>query len=93
MVYLSVISANQVEAFRYRIRDDDTVVLHEKLKARFTVLPKGSDLFKGVTCSVDCSLPAFITSAQEKAESQINFRESVNYRRLYFNLGNTLDLI
>jgi chloramphenicol O-acetyltransferase len=91
MVYLSTISANQVEEFRYRLRDNDTIVLHEKLNARFTYMPKDSDLFKGVSCSVDSNLPTFITAAQKEAENQESHFFSQNATNNPQNAVNIID--
>ncbi len=69
LIYLSTISANQVEEFRYRIRNEK-VVLHELLTPSFSYMDDGSDLFKMVTVEMRESLKDFIDDAKIKSASQ-----------------------
>ena len=69
LIYLSTISANQVEEFRYRIRDDK-VILHESLNPSFTEMDDDTDLFKMVTVEMRDSLKDFIDAAKNKSDRQ-----------------------
>jgi len=72
MIYASVHVANEIEEFRYRIREGQ-VVLHDKIHPSFTEITPGTELFKLVTVNLENSLREFITSARRKAESQKEF--------------------
>ena len=69
MVYISAVSANMVEEFRYRARDGK-VVLHDTVTPSFTDMDKGSDLFKMVTVGLTGSLDSFVEEAQRKSLAQ-----------------------
>lgn len=69
MIYLSTLSANRIEEFRYRIRGDK-VVLHDSLTPSFTDMDDGSDLFKMVTVDMHGSLFDFTVKAADKSAKQ-----------------------
>ena len=69
MIYGSMITLNEIEEMRYRIRKDQ-VVLHERIHPSFTEMSPDSDLFKIVTVNLENSMEAFIDVAKAKAESQ-----------------------
>lgn len=69
MIYLATVSADEIEEFRYRIRDGK-VVLHDCLNPAFTDMEKDSDLFKMVTVEKGSDLKEFVRSAKAKSVSQ-----------------------
>ena len=69
MIYAATRSANAVEAFRYRIRDNK-IVLHDELFPSFTYLKKGEELFKMVTLAMEDDLEKFVNNAQTKSMEQ-----------------------
>lgn len=69
LVYCSTISANEVEEFRYRMRDDK-VVLHDGLTPSFTDMDDDSDLFKMVTVEMRSRLNEFVHDAVSKSSEQ-----------------------
>jgi chloramphenicol O-acetyltransferase type A len=69
LIYLSTISANEVEEFKYRARDGK-VVLHDTLHPAFTDMDADSDLFKMVTVHMSGSLKEFVSAAKEKSLCQ-----------------------
>ena len=69
MVYLSAVSANMVEEFRYRARDGK-VVLHDSVTPSFTDMDEGSDLFKMVTVGLTGNLDMFTKEARRKSQEQ-----------------------
>jgi chloramphenicol O-acetyltransferase type A len=69
LVYFSNLSANNVEEFRYRIRDGK-IIIHDKVHPVFTDLDEGSELFKIVRVEMNDDLKSFITEAAEKSKNQ-----------------------
>ncbi len=69
MIYLATLSANQIEAFRYRKRNDK-IVLHEKIHPSFTDMNRGEELFRIVTVPFEENLENFVLNAKEKSISQ-----------------------
>lgn len=72
MMYLSTLSANEVEEFRYRIRNSK-IILHEMVHPSFTYLDGESDYFKFVTAEMKNSLKEFIEEARYKSSRQKTF--------------------
>lgn len=70
MIYIATNAANQVENFKYRIREGK-VVLHDKVHPSFTDMNKNEDLFKFITCEVNSSMNDFCELAKEKCHSQL----------------------
>ena len=69
MIYLSTMSANQIEEFKYRIRDGK-VVLHESVHPSFTDMEEGDEYFKIVTVDMKNTLRDFINTAKYKSKNQ-----------------------
>lgn len=72
MMYLSTLSANEVEEFRYRIRNSK-VILHEMLHPSFTYLDGKSEYFKFVTVDMKDSLKEFVEEVRYKSSRQETF--------------------
>jgi chloramphenicol O-acetyltransferase type A len=72
LLYLSNLSANKIEEFKYRIRDGK-VILHDRVHPVFTVLEEDSDLFKIVRVEMKDDVKSFIAAASEKAKKQSAF--------------------
>lgn len=69
MIYASMSAANEVEEFKYRIKDGQ-VILHEKIHPSFTEMAQGSELFKIVTVNLESTMEEFILAAKQKADNQ-----------------------
>lgn len=69
MIYLSTLSVNQVEEFKYRIREGQ-VVLHETIHPSFTDMTEGSDYFKLIVVEMKSTLRDFIDAATVKSKNQ-----------------------
>jgi chloramphenicol O-acetyltransferase type A len=72
MVFCATHCANQLENFRYRIRDDK-VILHEELHPSFTDMMQDSDLYKMVMVEMEDDILAFSEKAKEKSNRQKTF--------------------
>lgn len=72
MMYLSTLSVNEVEEFRYRIRNSK-VILHEMVHPSFTYLDGKSDYFKFVTAEMKNGLKEFVEEARNKSSRQETF--------------------
>ncbi len=72
MIYASMITLNEIEEMRYRIRNNQ-IILHERIHPSFTEMCSESDLFKLVTVNLESSMEAFIDVAKAKAESQTEY--------------------
>jgi chloramphenicol O-acetyltransferase type A len=72
MIYAAIHGLKDVEAFRYRSRDQQ-VVLHDKIHASFTDMSPGSDLFKVVIATMEDSLECFAQNAKKKSAAQTQF--------------------
>lgn len=87
MIYLSTLSANQIEEFRYRIRDGK-VILHDLTHPSFTDMDDGDAYFKMVIVDLEDSLSDFVAAADAKASSQTRYFpfDEMNGRddRIYF---------
>jgi len=71
MIYASTVMVNQVENFRYRIRDGK-VVLHDKVHPSYTDMDKEStdDLFKYISLDLTDDIIGYCRAATEKNERQ-----------------------
>lgn len=78
LIYAVTDVANCCENFRYRIRENKQVVLHDRVHPSFTEMSRDSedDLFKLLTVEVNGSMADFIQSARETSARQT----------VYFNL-------
>jgi chloramphenicol O-acetyltransferase type A len=72
MVYAVTFTLNQVEAFRYRIRENQ-VVLHDKVHPYFSDMTEESDLFKMVMVEFESDIVSFAGKAKEKADGQTEY--------------------
>ncbi len=73
MVWVSSVVANQIDEFRYRIRDG-RVVLHDRVHPSFTDIASSSeDLFKVVTVDLDDDFRAFVTKCCRQSENQTRY--------------------
>ena len=72
MMYLSTLSVNEVEEFRYRIRNSK-VILHDMVHPSFTYLDGKSDYFKFVTAEMKNCLKEFVEEARNKSSRQETF--------------------
>jgi len=72
MIYLATLSANQVDEFKYRIRNGK-VVKHETIHPSFTDINDGSDLFKIITLDLKENLSKFVSHAEETSKGQSEF--------------------
>lgn len=72
MIYAATQCMNQVEQFRYRIRDEQ-VVLHEVIHPAFSEIAEGSDLFKMVTVELEGPIELFAQRAREKSNNQKDY--------------------
>lgn len=72
MIYAATKAANECENFRYRVREDKQIVLHDKLHPSFTDMQEDStdDLFKFVTLELDNSISDFVSKAKESSAQQ-----------------------
>ena len=78
MIYLSTLSANEVEEFRYRLRDGE-VVLHDELRPSFTDMDKVSDLFRMVAADMKPTLREFVTAARAKSAAQKEYFPAADF--------------
>ena len=74
LIYLSTLSANKIEEFRYRIRDGK-VFLHDSLTPSFTYMDgkDDDDLFKMITVELSGDYNNFIKLASEKSKNQKDY--------------------
>lgn len=77
MTYLVTKALNEVENFRYTIRDG-CVWLLEKRTPSFTELKPGSEQFQIITCPCEGSLAEFCRMAKEKSAAQTSFVEAAS---------------
>ena len=93
LVYLSTLSINRVEAFRYAIQDGKVVLLDERLPS-FTDLKPGSESFHIVTMPCRGSLAEFCAAAREKSLAQTRFlcQEAESSALIYFSCLPWVDL-
>lgn len=72
MIYVSTIIMNDMEDFRYKIRDGK-VILHNELKPSFTDIASNSELFKIVSMPIENDIATFSLEAKKKSENQSEF--------------------
>lgn len=72
MIYAVTRVTDECENFRYRIRDNKQVVLHDKLHPSFTAMSPDSndDLFKFITMERNGNLFDFVKEAKKISEEQ-----------------------
>lgn len=69
MIYVVMQTINEIDAFKYRIKDDQ-VVYFEKTHPSFTDVMAGSHLFKMVSTEMIEDLNDFLTKAKEDSRAQ-----------------------
>lgn len=72
MIYASMTVLNEVEEFRYRVRDGQ-VIVHDMTHPSFTEMTPGSDLFKFVTVNLEGTLEDFVRAAKNKVDAQTEY--------------------
>lgn len=72
LIYLSTIVANEIDNFKYRIKDGK-VILHERLYPSFTDMVKDSDLFKMVTVDLSDNMHSFVSNAKIISANQTKY--------------------
>ncbi len=72
MIYFVMKTTQQIEAFRYRIWENE-VVLFDRVHPSFTDMESQSSLFKIVSVDMEEPLETFIQSAQNHAQNQTEF--------------------
>lgn len=75
MIHAVTRIVNEMEAFRYRIRDDKTVVLHDRVHPSFTYLkdPAKNDLFQMITVDYTDAIGEFERNAREVSQNQVDY--------------------
>ncbi|MEW9094680.1 MAG: chloramphenicol acetyltransferase [Clostridiaceae bacterium] len=87
MVYASTYVMNQIEDFRYKIRDGK-IILHESLQPSFIHMGPEENLFKIVTLPLNNSINEFSNVAKEMSKSQKEYFPEVNIdqdKLIYFS--------
>jgi Chloramphenicol O-acetyltransferase len=73
MIHAAMHIANEIENFRYRVRDNQ-VVLHDKIHPAFTALTDDEEeLFSLVTVGMGSDILQFVAACKEKIEKQTPF--------------------
>ncbi len=74
MIFAATTAINQIENFRYRIRDDK-VVLHDRIHPSFTDMNKNGDddLFKMVSVELTGDIHEFVKNAKQTSEQQKDY--------------------
>ncbi len=73
MVWASSVVANQIDEFRYRIRDG-RVVLHDRVHPSFTdITDPNDDLFKVVTVDLEDDFLAFMVKCRVQSVNQTRY--------------------
>lgn len=86
LIFLTIQSMNQIDNFRYRIRDD-SVYLHDAIHPSFTHLKKGEELFRIITMDFDNDLKRFddkLKQAVEESTSYFDFSKGAGRDDLVF---------
>ena len=72
LIFLTIQSMNQIDNFRYRIRDD-SVYLHDAVHPSFTHLKKGEELFRIITMDFDNDLKRFDHKLKQAVEESTSY--------------------
>lgn len=86
LIFLTIQSMNQIDNFRYRIRDD-SVYLHDAVHPSFTHLKKGEELFRIITMDMDSDVIRFdrnLKQAVEESSSYFDFSKAAGRDDLVF---------
>ncbi|MBU5484462.1 chloramphenicol acetyltransferase [Clostridium sp. MSJ-11] len=87
MVYASTYVMNQIEDFRYKIRDGK-IILHDSLQPSFIDMGAEENLFKIVTLPLNNSMKEFSNTAKEMSKSQKEYFPEVDVdqdKLIYFS--------
>ncbi|WP_315119751.1 chloramphenicol acetyltransferase [uncultured Clostridium sp.] len=87
MVYASTYVMNQIQDFRYKIRDGK-IILHDSLQPSFIDMDAGENLFKIVTLPLNNSIKEFSNAAKEMSKSQKEYFPEINVdqdKLIYFS--------
>lgn len=87
MIYASTYVMNEIEDFRYKIRDGK-IILHDKLKPSFTDMSFGEDLFKIVALDLEDNIIKFSNAAKELSNNQIEYFPETKFEQdelIYFS--------
>ncbi|MFC0351967.1 CatA-like O-acetyltransferase [Undibacterium danionis] len=86
LIFLTIHAMNQIDNFRYRIRDDE-VVLHDAVHPSFTHLKKGEELFRIITMDMDSDVIRFdrkLKQAVEESSGYFDFSKAAGRDDLVF---------
>ena len=72
MMYASTTVINEIEDFRYKIRDGK-IILHKELKPSFTDMTKNDELFKIVSVELKDNIIDFSEYVKEKSTNQVEY--------------------
>lgn len=77
MIYASTFVMNEMEDFRYKIRDGK-IILHDTLKPSFIDMDQEDTLFKIVTLDLEEDIITFSNTAKKKSEEQKEYFPKLN---------------
>lgn len=87
MIYASTYVMNEIQDFRYKIRDGE-VIFHDKLKPSFTDMSPGEDLFKIVTLDLGDDIVEFSHNAKKVSSNQKEYFVQTDFEQdelIYFS--------
>ncbi|CAH2212592.1 chloramphenicol acetyltransferase [Tepidibacter aestuarii] len=87
MIYASTYVMNQIEDFRYKIRNGE-IILHDKLQPSFADMGPSENLFKIVSLDLESNIIEFSNKAKEKSIKQTNYFPETNVNQdelIYFS--------
>lgn len=87
MIYASTYVMNEIEEFRYKIRDGK-IIIHDKLQPSFTDMSPNEDLFKIVTLDLGDNIIKFSNNAKEISTKQTEYFPETNLTQdelIYFS--------
>ena len=87
MIYVSTHVMNEIEDFRYKIRDGQ-IILHDKLQPSFTDMSPGEDLFKIITLDLGSSIIEFSNNSKKRLINQTEYFPETNVNQdelIYFS--------
>ncbi|CAH2213472.1 chloramphenicol acetyltransferase [Tepidibacter aestuarii] len=87
MIYASTYVMNQIEDFRYKIREGK-IILHSSLQPSFTDMGAGENLFKIVTLPLLDNMREFSNTVKKMSESQKQYFPKVDVNQdelIYFS--------
>lgn len=72
LIFIVSKCANEIEEFKYRFVDGQ-IVLYDRIDTAFTYINKDTELFKVVNVEMKDTLEEYVSTAIQKAESQIEY--------------------